>query len=81
MNQKAIVTCLSMATLKDPLTLLCISEDDSKKEAADEAPLEGDEDEVDDGTANGDEEDEDDEDDDGGEDEEEGDDEDEDYDG
>lgn len=77
MNQKAITTHLSMITPEDPFTLLSISEDDSEEEAADEAPLKGVEDEVDDGVADGDEEDADEDD----EDEEEGEDEDEDYDG
>lgn len=84
MNQKAIKTRLSMATPEDPLTLLSISEDDSEEEVIDEAPLKGDEDEVDDGAVDGEEDDEygeDDENDNVGEDEEEGDDEDEDYDG
>lgn len=76
-NQKAIATRLSMATLENPLTLLSLSENDSEEEAIDEAPLDGDdlEDEDDDG----DEEAKDDGDEDGGEDSEEGDDEDEEY--
>lgn len=73
-NQKVIATHQSIATLEDPLILLSLSDDDFEDEAADEAPLSGedlgdeDEDEDDDGAADGDEEDEDGEEEEGGED-------------
>lgn len=65
-NQKAIVTHLSITTLKDPLILITLSEDDSEDEVVGEKHVSGedvgDADEEDDEEADGDEDDKEDED-------------------